>query len=98
MTPEELEIEQKDVTRQKALSAFETMRQSLVSSGMPQMSLDEINAEIKAAREERKGKVYAVIDPNVLVSSLFSSAGMSNPARVIGDWLNTYRSPRKRTI
>ena len=56
MTPEELEIEQKDVTRQKALSAFETMRQSLASSGMLQMSLDEINAQIKAAREERKGK------------------------------------------
>ena len=56
MTPKELEIEQKDVTRQKALSAFETMRQSLASSGMLQMSLDEINAQIKAAREERKGK------------------------------------------
>ena len=53
MTPEELEIEQKDVTRQKALSAFDAMRQSLASSGMAQMSLDEINAEIKAAREER---------------------------------------------
>ena len=56
MTPEELEIEQKDVTRQKALSAFDAMRQSLASSGMAKMSLDEINAEIKAAREERKGK------------------------------------------
>ena len=44
----------KGCTRQKALSAFETMRQSLVGSDMPQMSLEEINAEIKAAREERK--------------------------------------------
>ena len=56
MTPEELEIEQKDVTRQKALSAFDAMRQSLASSGMLQMSLDEINAQIQAAREERKVK------------------------------------------
>ena len=56
MTPEEQEIEQKDVTRQKALSAFDAVRQKLASSGMPQMSLDEINAEIKAAREELKGK------------------------------------------
>ena len=54
MTPEELEIGQKDASRQKALSAFETMRQSLVGSDMPQMSLEEINAEIKAARDERK--------------------------------------------
>ena len=53
MTPEELEREQKDVIRQKALSAFETMRQLLASSGMPQMSLKEINAEIKAARDDR---------------------------------------------
>lgn len=54
MTPEELEIEQKDAARQKALSAFDAMRQSLASSGMPQMSLEEINAEIKASRDERK--------------------------------------------
>ncbi|MBD5173193.1 MAG: hypothetical protein HDT08_00960 [Bacteroidales bacterium] len=54
MTLEELEIEQKDVTRRKAFSAFEAMRQSLASSGVPQMSLEEINAEIKAARDERR--------------------------------------------
>lgn len=54
MTPEELEIGQKEVTRQKALSAFEAMRQSLASSDTPQMSLEEINAEIKAARDEKK--------------------------------------------
>ena len=54
MTPKELEIEQMDVTRQKALSAFDALRQSLASSGMPQMSLEGINAEIKAARDARK--------------------------------------------
>lgn len=31
-----------------------------------------------------KGKVYAVIDTNVLVSSLFSATGASNPSLVIG--------------
>ncbi|MDE5566844.1 MAG: putative toxin-antitoxin system toxin component, PIN family [Muribaculaceae bacterium] len=35
-----------------------------------------------------KGKVYAVIDTNVLVSSLFSTTDISNPARVIGAVLN----------
>lgn len=35
-----------------------------------------------------KGKVYAVIDTNVLVSSLFSAKGMSNPTRVIEAVLN----------
>ena len=52
--PFEIRADNSNATRQKALSAFETMRQSLASSGMPQMSLEEINAEIKAARDERK--------------------------------------------
>ncbi|MDE6555841.1 MAG: hypothetical protein K2K55_02645 [Duncaniella sp.] len=53
MTPGDWEIGQKDLTRQKALSAFETMRQLLASSGMPQMSLEEINAE-KRQQEKRE--------------------------------------------
>ena len=40
----------------KALSAFDAMRQSLADSNTPQMSLEEINAEIKAARNARREK------------------------------------------
>lgn len=54
--PFEIRADNSNATRQKALSAFEAMRQSLASSGIPQMSLEEINAEIKAARDERKEK------------------------------------------
>ncbi|MDE5744784.1 MAG: type II toxin-antitoxin system RelB/DinJ family antitoxin [Paramuribaculum sp.] len=52
--PFEIRADNSNVTRQKAFSAFEAMRQSLASSGVPQMSLEEINAEIKAARDERR--------------------------------------------
>ena len=54
--PFEIRADNSSATRQKALSAFDAMRHSLASSGMPQMSLEEINAEIKAARDERKEK------------------------------------------
>lgn len=52
--PFEIRADQSDVTRQKALNAFEAMRQSLANSNINEMSLDEINAEIKAARDERR--------------------------------------------
>lgn len=54
--PFEIRASNSDITRQKALSAFEEMRQSLADSGLPHMSLEEINAEIKAVRDERKEK------------------------------------------
>ena len=40
------------VTRAKAMSAFDQLRQE--AAGVPEMSLDEINEEITAARAERK--------------------------------------------
>ena len=40
------------ITRSKALEAFESLRQQ--ASDIPEMSLDEINAEIAASRAERK--------------------------------------------
>ncbi len=54
--PFEIRADDSNVTRQKALRAFDAMRQSLATSDMPQMSLEEINAEIKAARDERREK------------------------------------------
>ena len=40
------------ITRSKALEAFDSLRQQ--ASDIPEMSLDEINAEIAASRAERK--------------------------------------------
>ena len=54
--PIEVRADNSEVIRQNALNAFEAMRQSLADSDVSRMSLEEINAEIKAARDERKGK------------------------------------------
>ncbi len=50
--PFSVTIPEGTVTRNDALSAFERMRASTANS--PEMSLDEINAEIAAARTEKK--------------------------------------------
>ena len=42
------------VTRAEALDAFESLRQQ--ARDLPEISLDEINAEIAAVRAERKSK------------------------------------------
>ena len=57
------------MTREEARQVFDDLRAE--AAGLPEMTLDEINAEIAAARAGRKRagmKVYAVIDTNVLVS------------------------------
>lgn len=54
--PFEIKASNEDYTRRKGLEAFETMRRSLSDSGMTEMSLDEINAEIKTMRDERRDK------------------------------------------
>lgn len=54
--PFEIRADNGDATRQQALNAFEAMRESLAGSDISQMSLDDINAEIKAARDERRKK------------------------------------------
>lgn len=40
----------------KGLNALKAMQQSIAQRGIPEMGLEEINAEIKAARDERKSK------------------------------------------
>ncbi|MDE7403184.1 MAG: type II toxin-antitoxin system RelB/DinJ family antitoxin [Muribaculaceae bacterium] len=52
--PFEIRADNAEITRQNAISAFKTMRQSLEESGVSEMTLDEINAEIMAARNERR--------------------------------------------
>lgn len=43
------------ITHAEALAAFEQLRKQ--AADVPEMSLDEINAEISAARAERKSRV-----------------------------------------
>lgn len=43
------------ITHAEALSAFEQLRKQ--AADVPEMTLDEINAEISAARSERKARV-----------------------------------------
>lgn len=54
--PFEIRADKSSSTRDQARDAFNLMRQSVADSELPQMSIDEINAEIKAARDERKRK------------------------------------------
>lgn len=54
--PFEIRANDEEVIRQKALEAFKSMQQTVANSDTSEMSLDEINTEIKAARDERKEK------------------------------------------
>ncbi len=51
--PFDTTLPQDTVTRSAARDAFEELRRQ--AADVPEMSLDEINAEISAARSERKG-------------------------------------------
>ena len=52
---------------------FFIMNGNIELSQEPELSLDEINAENRAAREDMcKSMIYAVIDTNVLVSALIT--------------------------
>ena len=42
-----------EITSEKALQAFYELRAEAKVNGLQEMTLDEINAEIKAAREEK---------------------------------------------
>lgn len=52
--PFEIRADRTDLSRRKAMEAFNAMRQSLIDSDIPDMTLEEINAEIKAVRDEKK--------------------------------------------
>jgi DNA-damage-inducible protein J len=51
--PFETTLPENKVTRAEGLAAFDTLRQQ--SADLPEMSLDEINAEISEVRKNRKG-------------------------------------------
>lgn len=48
------DTDEKEEIRKKAISAIESMRKQAEESGASEMTLDEINEEIRLAREERK--------------------------------------------
>ena len=52
--PFEIRSESETQKRQKALEAFASMRSSISQAGIPEMSLEEINAEIKEVRDARR--------------------------------------------
>lgn len=47
----------KDVVRENAIKAFESIRKQAEASTEPEMTLEEINEEIRLAREERKKRL-----------------------------------------
>lgn len=53
--PFEIRSETEAQKRQSALDAFASMRAAVADAGIPEMSLEEINAEIKEARNARRG-------------------------------------------
>lgn len=48
--PFEIRSESDAQKRQKAMDTFDSMRAEVAKAGIPEMTLDEINAEIKEAR------------------------------------------------
>lgn len=51
--PFTIEVSSKDDIRKQALDAIERIRQSAIESGVSDMSLEDINEEIRLAREKR---------------------------------------------
>lgn len=52
--PFEIRSETEEKKRQNALDAFASMRAAVAEAGIPEMTLDEINAEIKEVRDARR--------------------------------------------
>ena len=53
--PFEIRSETEEQKRQKALDAFASMRTAVYEAGIPEMTLDEINTEIREVRNARRG-------------------------------------------
>ena len=52
--PFEIRSESETQKRMRALEVFEEMRMAVAEAGVPEMTLDQINAEIKEARNSRR--------------------------------------------
>ncbi len=54
--PFEIKADTSELIRSNALTAFEALRKSSIENNLTDMTLEDINAEIKATRDERKEK------------------------------------------
>ncbi len=54
--PFEIKADPSELIRNNALSAYEALRQSSMENNLTDMTLEDINAEIRATRDERKEK------------------------------------------
>ena len=54
--PFAIESSQMSASQQKALNAVAAMRAKTEATGVPELTLDEINEEIRQSRADRKGK------------------------------------------
>ena len=52
--PFDIAVDEQEEARKAGMQAFETLRKEAEKNGLQQMTLEEINAEITAARDERK--------------------------------------------
>ncbi len=52
--PFEIKADSSELIRYNALSAYEALRKLSVENNLADMTLEDINAEIKSARDERK--------------------------------------------
>ena len=80
--------EEEDEVTAKAKAAFQYMCDTAREHNI-EMSLDEINEEIREVRRLRKEKsamVYAVIDTNIIVSSFITKNPSSATRRVINNF------------
>lgn len=50
-------VDEKDTVREYAIKAIESMQNRAQEAGVSEMTLDEINEEIRLAREERKKRL-----------------------------------------
>ncbi|MCH5227280.1 MAG: type II toxin-antitoxin system RelB/DinJ family antitoxin [Muribaculaceae bacterium] len=75
--PFEIAVDENQEWREKAAKNFEGMRQSVANAGMQDLSLDEINAEIKAARKERR--IQEGLDAFRQMREIVASSGAMEP-------------------
>ena len=83
--PFEIKATSKDEINVKGWEAILEMGKQAEEAGIQDMSLEEINAIIKEARDApgMHDKYYAVLDTNVLVSALLGASHFSNPTKVL---------------
>lgn len=55
--PFDIAVDEQQEARIKGVNAFNALRAEAAQNGLQDWTLDEINAEIKAARDERRKKV-----------------------------------------